>query len=144
MAGLDLSGSVGQRTDKGTLITQKISDDVAAGNAYIKIVQDNSHLVAQMIPKAIARALEEVGILAEGHVIGYMTERFIVDTGRLRNSITHAIQQDNTVIVGTNVSYAKYVHNGTSKVTGRPFLTAPISQHLDEYREMIREALKNS
>lgn len=144
MAGLDLSNKVGTKTKKGTLITQAHASAVAADNAYIEIVQDNSHLIAQMIPTAIAKALEEVGLLAEGHVIGYMTAEYIVDTGRLRNSITHAITDGMSVVIGTNVSYAKYVHNGTSKVAARPFLTAPIKQHLQEYKQMIKAAMGNA
>lgn len=144
MAGLNLSGSVGKKTKKGTLITQAHADAVAADNANIKVVQDNSKLIAKLIPAAIAKALEEIGILAEGHVIGYMTAEYIVDTGRLRNSITHAVTEARDVIVGTNVSYAKYVHNGTSRVNARPFLTAPVHQHRDEYREMLKKALENS
>lgn len=116
----------------------------AADNAYIQIVQDNSHLVAQMLPTAIAAALEEIGIVAEGHVIGYMTSEYIVDTGRLRNSITHAVDSDESVIVGTNVEYAPYVHNGTSKVKARPFLTKPIQQHVQEYKEILKKHLGNA
>ena len=121
----------------------------ASDNAYIKIVQDNSHLVAQAIPSAIAKALESIGLLAEGHVIGYMTREHIVDTGRLRNSITHAILENRDVIVGTNVEYARYVHEGHrtasgKTVAGRPFLRDPIQQHRDEYREMLKKALENA
>lgn len=144
MAGLDLSKLVGTKTAKGTTITQAQADAVAADNAYITVVQDNSHLIAQLLPKAIAKALEEVGILAEGHVVGYMTKNHIVDTGRLRNSITHAIQGDRTVIVGTNVIYGRYVHNGTSRVDPRPFLTDPVQQHAKEYREVIKNGLENA
>jgi len=121
----------------------------ASDNAYIQIVQDNSHLVAKALPAAIAQALESIGILAEGHVIGYMTREHIVDTGRLRNSITHAIMSDigtmaGAAVVGTNVEYAKYVHNGTSRVKGRPFLTTPVQQHMKEYREVLKKHLQNA
>lgn len=116
----------------------------AADNAYIKIVQDNSHLVAQMLPTAIGRALEKIGLLAEGHVIGYMTKEHIVDTGRLRNSITHAVQSDKSVVVGTNVKYGRYVHEGVHRRKGRPFLTAPIQEHRDEYREILEKEMKNA
>lgn len=144
MARLDLSKKVGTHTKKGTLITQAHADAVAADNAYIQVVQDSSHLVAQMLPTAIGRALEEIGLLAEGHVIGYMTNEYIVDTGRLRNSITHAVTADQSVEIGTNVSYAKYVHNGTSRVKARPFLTDPIGQHLNEYRKIFEDELGNA
>lgn len=115
-----------------------------ADNEYIKIVQNNSHLVAQMLPTAIGKALEKIGLLAEGHVIGYMTAEHIVDTGRLRNSITHAVEASRSVIVGTNVRYGRWVHNGTSKVDPRPFLTDPISQHRDEYKEILKDSLKDA
>ena len=48
-----------------------------------------------------------------------------VDTGNLRGSITHEIAQDGEGLsarVGTNVPYAVYVHEGTSRMAGRPFL----------------------
>lgn len=144
MAGLNLSNKVGTKTKKGTLITQAHADAVAADNAYIEVVQDNSHLVAQLLPKAIGKALEKIGLLAEGHVIGYMTREYIVDTGRLRNSITHAVMGDESVVIGTNVRYAGYVHNGTSRVKGRPYLTAPTQQHASDYREILKSEMQNS
>lgn len=121
----------------------------AADNEHIKVVQDNSKLVAKLIPQAIARALEKIGWLAEGHVIGYMTREYIVDTGRLRNSITHAILSGigsvvAAAVVGTNVEYARYVHNGTSRTKGRPFLTTPIREHGDEYREILKKEMQNA
>ena len=37
-----------------------------------------------------------------------------VDTGHLRSTITHMVEGDD-VYIGTNVEYAKYVHEGTGK-----------------------------
>ena len=59
-----------------------------------------------------------------------------VDSGRLRNSISIADNEAGLVegvpvaispdtlslVVGTNVEYALPVHNGTSRMAGRPFL----------------------
>lgn len=48
-----------------------------------------------------------------------------VDTGRLRASITRAIEHDAqglVGIVGTNVEYAPYVELGTRRMRARPFL----------------------
>lgn len=48
-----------------------------------------------------------------------------VDTGRLRASITHAVNQDGQGLyadIGSNVDYAVYVELGTSRVPARPFL----------------------
>lgn len=54
-----------------------------------------------------------------------------VDTGRLRSSITWRIETDGqgiVGIVGTNVEYAIYVHEGTRYMAGRPFLLEGLRQ----------------
>lgn len=48
-----------------------------------------------------------------------------VDTGRLRSSITHSLEQDSAGlvgVVGTDVEYAPYVELGTSRAGAQPFL----------------------
>lgn len=66
-------------------------------------VTDNSDNVKQEMSDAVYRALEAIGLQAEGHAKAYCP----VDTGRLRNSITHAVSKDEEcVYVGTNVEYA--------------------------------------
>lgn len=111
----------------------------------VEVVQDNTDAVLKELDTAISRSLEEVGILAEGHSVGYITEHHIVDTGRLRNSVTHAIDEDDKVaIIGTNVEYAPYVHNGTRRMPGRPFLTEPIQKHYDEYRDVFEKNMGGS
>ena len=54
------------------------------------------------------RALEAIGLKAEG----YAKKNTPVDTGRLRNSITHAVD-GGTAVIGTNVEYGKYIELGT-------------------------------
>jgi HK97 gp10 family phage protein len=56
-----------------------------------------------------------------------------VDTGRLRGSINWRIEMDGqglVAIIGTNVEYAIYVHEGTSRMAGRPFLVEGVNQAL--------------
>lgn len=56
-----------------------------------------------------------------------------VDTGRLRSSITWRIEVDSkgvVAIVGTNVEYAFFVHEGTRYMAGRPFLHEGLTQVL--------------
>lgn len=56
-----------------------------------------------------------------------------VDTGRLRGSITWRIEFVGgvlTAIIGTNVEYAIYVHEGTRYMAGRPFLLEGMQQVL--------------
>ena len=118
---------------------------IAADNAQLEIIADNTQQVLAEMPRAIARALERMGILAEGHVVGYITENYIVDTGRLRNSITHAVEPGGkAVAVGTNVEYAPYVHNGTTRTKPRPFLVEPVTRNVSEYRDVLKEELGGS
>lgn len=46
-----------------------------------------------------------------------------VDTGRLRSSISHQVKIENGIpvgIVGTNVKYARWVHDGRGPITAKP------------------------
>lgn len=54
-----------------------------------------------------------------------------VDTGRLRGSINWRIEFEGgslVAIIGTNVEYAIYVHEGTKHMGGRPFLVEGLNQ----------------
>ena len=58
--------------------------------------------------EAKLRALEIIGGKAESYAKGLVP----VDTGRLRNSITHTTEGA-TEVIGSNVSYAPFVELGT-------------------------------
>lgn len=87
--------------------------------------------------EAIARALETIGLIAEG----YAKIACPVDTGRLRNSITHQ-RGDNFIAIGTNVEYAPYVEMGTSRMKAQPYLGPAVDNHIQEYQDIVEKALK--
>ena len=142
----------------------------------------NRALVEAALPGAIERALEAVGLQAEG----YAKMKCPVDTGLLRNSITHAVggkapalssyqsnsthavsdatiraktagkpveirtgsysgtaPKEQAVYIGSNVEYAPYVEYGTSKTKAQPFLKPAVTNHTQEYQEMVEYFLKN-
>ena len=68
------------------------------------------------------QGLEAVGMQAEGFAKNELTttDPKRVDTGLLRNSITHQVMDNNSVLVGTNVFYAIYVHEGTGIYGNNP------------------------
>lgn len=109
------------------------------------VVADNTEQVASAITSALEAALEEIGLVAEG----YAKKLCPVDTGRLRNSITHALMGDDAVAIGTNVEYAVYVHepvrmrNGKTR-QGVPFLRDAATQHVDRYRSILKKHLENA
>ena len=124
-------------------------------------ITDNSAEVRAALEQAKARALEIIGGKAESYAKGLVP----VDTGALRNSITHAVEDD-TAVVGSAVYYAPYVELGTGKeyspppewiennaprgagikggVKPRPYLRPAIENHLDEYKNVIENELKNA
>lgn len=66
----------------------------------------------------------------------------IRDTGTLMGSIAHAPSGEMTEDVGTNVSYAKYVHDGTSKMEGRPFIKDGIEKGSARIKKICMAYLK--
>ena len=73
-------------------------------------VNSNVGEVKDYMKSAIAKGLEICGLTAEG----YAKLLCPVDTGNLRNSITHQVEmEERAVYIGTNVKYAPYVELGT-------------------------------
>lgn len=132
-------------------------------------VENNSQLVLEDLGEAMERALYAIGVKAvEGSVDAISGKYGIpaaVDTGRLRASISfitptqkgggevgtpNGKPQDklsgsaekNTVVVGSNVEYAEYVHNGTSRMEGRPFLREGIDKTKDQMQEQVDKIFK--
>ena len=128
-------------------------------------LKNNSEEVKSAMADALARALEKIGLVAEG----YAKRLCPVDTGRLRNSITHAtatyrgvgIYQDgagnvfndatangtpqqNEVYIGTNVEYAPYVELGTSRTRAQPYLKPAVVNHSDEYKKIVEAEMQDA
>ena len=128
-------------------------------------VVDNSALVQEAFRAACLRALERCGMEAEG----YAKDLVPVDTGRLRNSISHKVDEEEpAVYIGSNTSYAPYVElatgiyaeggrptpwvyqdaNGNWHWTrgnrAHPFLKPAVADHPQTYRNIIKDELENA
>ena len=124
---------------------------------------DNSKDVLEAMQQAAVRALEKCGLTAEG----YAKKLCPVDTGNLRNSITHTVDEEEpAAYIGSNAEYAAYVELGTGKyVSGgrptpwvyqdekgnwhrthgqkaQPYLKPAVSDHANTYRKIIEDELK--
>lgn len=143
-------------------------------------ITDNSALFRDASETAVLAALEAIGnqvvSIAKQNLDGPPMR---VDTGLLRNSITHAVSgeppkirsyhADHTnkagtkqgvgfysgnapneligrkaVYIGTNVSYATYVHEGTRKMAPNRFLKRAIEENRDELKDIVREQFENA
>lgn len=129
-------------------------------------IKDNTKEVLSALAKAKRQGLKAIGITAEAHA----KKNTPVDTGRLRNSITHAISgettaissysdndnkqswayegaapndQESAVYIGSNVEYAQYVELGSRGRQGIHFLQRAATEYKDEYAKLLKEAMQN-
>jgi HK97 gp10 family phage protein len=107
-----------------------------------RIKKDNSDEVLEALALKIKLALELVGIAGENNAKFEITAQGAVDTGNLRNSLTHEVVGKD-VYIGTNVEYAPYVEFGTSKMQERPYLRPAVKDNTNEYKTIIEEVLKS-
>jgi hypothetical protein len=128
-------------------------------------IHDNSKEVSGAIHAALLRGLEKCGLVAEG----YAKKLCPVDTGILRNSITHVVdEQELAAIIGTDNEYAAYVELGTGIYAeggggrptpwvyqdakgnwhytrgnkAQPFLKPAAADHAIQYRKILEDELK--
>lgn len=103
----------------------------------IKNDKTNEVLVAKKM--AVAKALEMIGIEVER----YAKENCPVDTGRLKNSITHTQSGEETESIGSAVEYAPYVEAGTSRMKNpKRFLQRAVFDHMTTYKEIAENCLR--
>lgn len=126
---------------------------------------DYSDEVLEAFDEACLRALERCGSQAEG----YAKDLVPVDTGNLRNSISHKVDSGEPAAhIGTNSEYAAYVEFGTGQysTTGggttkthwaymgddgkfhigkpmkaRPYLKPAVANHVGTYRNIFKDEL---
>lgn len=146
-------------------------------------ITDNSGEILRQFERSLQIALEAVGTQAESHAKQVISDALVyghtdlmrygekdnsrVDTGRLRNSVAHAVREHDAYI-GSNVEYAPYHELGTgiyaSQAGGRQtpwtyrdakgnfhktrglypihFLKKAASEHSEEYKAIIEKILK--
>ena len=80
----------------------------------VQVTDNSMQFKGEMNDKVLA-VLEAIGLHLEGEAKDELeNDPRRVDTGNLRNSITHAVDENEpAVYVGTNVDYGIYVHEGT-------------------------------
>lgn len=102
-------------------------------------ITSNADAFKDGLRDVLPKILESWGIVAEG----YAKLNCPVDTGRLRNSITHERDdEEGQVQIGTNVEYAPYVEYGTSRMKAQPYLEPAILDNISEYQDIADEYLR--
>lgn len=103
--------------------------------ANFEITVNNVNEVDARLTQGIENALEAIGMQVENHA----KAKCPVDTGNLRNSITHTSDSESAYI-GTDVFYSGYVELGTSRQDPQPYLRPAVEDHVDELKR-IAEAM---
>lgn len=125
---------------------------------------DNSEEIKDNMKNALLRALEKIGMTAEK----YAKRLCPVDTGNLRNSITHRVDEgEPAAYIGSYMKYAAYVELGTGKHypggrptpwvyqdakgnwhwphgnKAQPYLKPAAADHSAQYRKIVEDEMKN-
>lgn len=115
--------------------------------ATIRItMKDNSQDVMDLLARNINAALTAMGIKAESLIIGQMLRGFgrpIRKTGTLLGDVNYEIHPDTrSVDVGNSKTYAIFVHEGTSRMAARPYITNALTSASGA--DAIRTAAENA
>ena len=128
---------------------------------------DYSDEVLEAFDEACLRALERCGLQAEG----YAKDLCPVDTGNLRNSISHrVVDSEPAAYIGTDALYAAYVEFGTGHYSStgggtpkthwayigfdgkwhigkpmkpQPYLKPAVANHKQTYRNIFKDELSS-
>lgn len=103
----------------------------------LEVQADNASNIEAALNQAIAKGLEEIGLTCEA----YAKEACPVDTGRLRASILHRVEEGGKrVQVGTHVEYAPAVELGIEQKP-QPFLKPAAANHMATWHEILKSNL---
>ena len=111
-----------------------------------QIKTDNTEQIIAEKNEAVLRALEIIGQVVENSAAGYAP----VDTGNLRNSITHEVDDgEHCVYIGSNISYAPYQELGwyskgkhhSAANGGRGYLRPAVEDNMEKIQTIFKEEL---
>lgn len=118
-------------------------------------IADNSARVRAMMESNIGRALADWGrdweLVAAIEIetqprFGSLAGSSIgaVDTGLMRDSNSHRLDQDRReLVVGNPLNYALYTTFGTWKMAARPWMQNSVLGHSERYRAVVARALSD-
>ena len=116
-----------------------------AGNSIV--FTDNLQEVLKALDGALETGLVKIGAAAQG----YAKDNTPVRTGTLRDSIGWEVKSDEkAAYIGTMIDkfpgkpYGQYVELGARGRQGVHMLQRAASEHADEYKKIMEEALENA
>lgn len=109
---------------------------MARNGISFEIVKDNSQAVKRQLEANIPKALDQMGVMIRSLIIEQLQSGFgreIRKTGDLQRSIDYEVEGNEIVFgvkqdfmgktePGKDMIYGWWVHDGTSKMAGRPYI----------------------
>ena len=129
---------------------------------YVNI-EDNTATVLGTLANKKPELLNAMGNELYKSIYNFMTEDKVVDTGRLRGSISYSTpygdynrptsankpddfikgaKEADTIVYVSNVEYAGYVNSGTSKQRARKFIENGTTRATPQIRATVEKILK--
>jgi HK97 gp10 family phage protein len=105
---------------------------------------DNSGKVKDQVANNVKAALAAMGIEAAGLIVNQMERGYgspIWQSGDLQRDVDSDPQGD-VVNVGNSLEYAPFVHEGTSRMSGRPYIKDAIMNGKDRLKQVAENELK--
>ena len=106
--------------------------------------KDNSGQVKNQMAGNVKAALAAMGIEAVGLTVQQMQSGYgspIWQTGDLQRDVNSEVNGD-VVNVGNSLEYSPFVHEGTSRMSGRPYLKDAIMNGKDRLKQVAENELK--
>lgn len=128
-----------------------------------EVVKDNRAKVLAEYEKRLPEVMNAMGNELYKSIYNFMTEDKIVDTGRLRGSISYStpyndynqptpanqeddfitgVREKNTVVYGSNVEYATKVEVGTTQQRARHYIKNGTDRAVPQLKEAVETILK--
>lgn len=129
----------------------------------VEVDEDNRDKVLSEYEKRLPELLNAMGNELYKSIYDFMTEDNIVDTGRLRGSISYStefndynqptpanqeedfitgVKEKNAVVYGSNVEYASYVETGTTKQRARHYIKNGTDRAVPQLKKAVEAILK--
>lgn len=108
---------------------------------------DNSPAVRAQMEANVQAALDAMGTACVGYVVQQMQNGYykpIRRTGDLMRDVHYEVGRSapDTVDIGNSLKYAPFVHDGTSRMFGRPYLRDGIAGNTSKIQEVAEQYLK--
>lgn len=109
---------------------------------------DNSKTVLKTMDGNVPAALNAMGVKAVNFILHQMREGYgkpIRQTGDLQRDVQYEVNENSRIVrVGNTLEYGPYVHEGTYKMAGRPYIRDGLigDDHARQLRQAAEENLK--